>query len=75
MYSGSSKVLASSFMVATSRKSGWATILRLATADSTLRRSSSRGARLAQDFSLMRFPSSRMQTPPVSMAVTRGEAA
>ena len=74
MYSGSSKVEASSFMVATSRKLGWALILIPATMDSTYRRLSSSGARLAQLFSLMRFPSSRMATPPRSMAVTSGDA-
>src|SRR5471030_1709290 len=74
MYSGSSKVEASSFMVATIRKWGWALILMPATMDSTYRRLSSRGARLAQLFSLMRLPSSRMATPPRSMAVTSGEA-
>ena len=74
MYSGSSNVEASSFIVATSRNCGCALILIPATIDSTYRRLSSSGARLAQLFSLMRLPSSRIAMPPRSMAVTSGDA-
>ncbi len=45
-----------------------------ATTLSTMRRWSSSGASEAHDFSLMRLPSSRMQTPPWTIAVTSGEA-
>ena len=72
MYSGKSKVDASSFIVATKRKSPWARIFTPATSDSTYRRRSSSGASDAHDFSLMRLPSSRMATPPAIMALTMG---
>ena len=61
-------------MVATSRKFGSALILMPATIDSTYRRVSSSGARLAQLFSLIRLPSSRIATPPRIIAVTSGDA-
>ena len=61
-------------MVTQQRKSACAGMLIPATTLSAYRRWSRSGARLAHDFSFIRFPSSRTQTPPMSMAETRGEA-
>jgi hypothetical protein len=67
-------VLSSWFIVTAQRNSRWAGTVTPATTDSTYRRWSRSGARLAQDFSFIRLPSSSRQIPPRIMAVTRGEA-
>ena len=61
-------------MVTQHRNAGWAFTWMPAITDSTDRRWSSNGARDAQLFSFMRLPSSNKHAPPVTIAVTSGDA-